>query len=302
LGGLCLATALSLLAPLGWPFELFTHFGVQYAAVALVLAALFAVQRRPVGASLAVLLAAFHALPALKGTQADESAAAACGGVPYTVVTANVRYRNTDRSRFLAWLSAEPGDLVLVQEVTPDWARDLEQLREYPYRDLRPREDAYGIGVLSRWPLQQVVARDLAGDGLPSLQGTVAADGRHIRFLGLHTRWPILPGLARWRDATLREAAGLVRASEGPVLVLGDLNVTPRSPVFGTFLQESGLRDVMHGVHWRPTWMAGFWPLSLRIDHVLVSPGVCVEQAEVGPSIGSDHRPVVARLRFQAAP
>jgi endonuclease/exonuclease/phosphatase (EEP) superfamily protein YafD len=299
---LYLATALSLLAPLGWPFELFTHFGVQYAAVALALAALFALLRKPVGMSLAVLLAAFHALPALQGTEADEPAAAACTSAPYTVATANLRYRNEDRSRFLAWLSAERSDLVVVQEVTPDWARDLQQLREYPYRALQPREDAYGIGVLSRWPLQQVTAQDLAGDGLPALHGTVSADGRQIRFLGLHTRWPILPGLARRRDTALREAAELVRATRDPVLVLGDLNLTPRSPVFGELLQESGLRDVMQGVRWRPTWMAGFWPLSLRIDHVLVSSGVCVEQAEVGPPIGSDHRPVVARLRFQGRP
>jgi endonuclease/exonuclease/phosphatase (EEP) superfamily protein YafD len=44
--------------------------------------------------------------------------------------------------------------------------------------------------------------------------------------------------------------------------------------------------------------MAGFWPLALRIDHVLVTPDLCVERVEVGPSIGSDHRPVIARLRL----
>ena len=52
------------------------------------------------------------------------------------------------------------------------------------------------------------------------------------------------------------------------------------------------------GRRWRPTWQAGFWPLALRIDHILVSPQLCVEAVEVGPSIGSDHRPVIARLRL----
>jgi endonuclease/exonuclease/phosphatase (EEP) superfamily protein YafD len=47
--------------------------------------------------------------------------------------------------------------------------------------------------------------------------------------------------------------------------------------------------------------MAGFWPLALRIDHVLVTPDLCVESVEVGSSIGSDHRPVIARLRFGSA-
>jgi endonuclease/exonuclease/phosphatase (EEP) superfamily protein YafD len=31
---------------------------------------------------------------------------------------------------------------------------------------------------------------------------------------------------------------------------------------------------------------------------VLVTPGVCVEQAVVGEAIGADHRPVIARLRL----
>ena len=41
-------------------------------------------------------------------------------------------------------------------------------------------------------------------------------------------------------------------------------------------------------------------PLALRIDHVLVSRSLCVERAEVGPPIGSDHRPVVATLRSRS--
>ena len=59
------------------------------------------------------------------------------------------------------------------------------------------------------------------------------------------------------------------------------------------------LRDVMHGPDWRPTWRAGFWPLALRIDHVLVNGDLCVAHAEVGESIGSDHRPVIARLQVR---
>ena len=37
--GLCAATAAALLAPLGWPFELFAHFRLQYLVVGALLAA-----------------------------------------------------------------------------------------------------------------------------------------------------------------------------------------------------------------------------------------------------------------------
>jgi len=58
------------------------------------------------------------------------------------------------------------------------------------------------------------------------------------------------------------------------------------------------LEDTMAGRTWSPTWLTGFAPLALRIDHVLASPGTCVVNAEVGPEIGSDHRPLRVTLRF----
>jgi endonuclease/exonuclease/phosphatase (EEP) superfamily protein YafD len=298
LGGVCLATALALLAPLGWPFELFSHFRAQYAVAALLLAVLLGWQRRALPAMIALALAGWHALP---GAQALLAAPAvpSCAGQAFTVITANVRYSNEQREPFLAWLDTQPGDLVVVQEVTTAWAGDLASVATYPHQRVLARDDAYGIAVLSRWPLESVNLVDLARDGFPSLAGIVHAGEQRVRFLGLHTHWPITPALARARDQALQGAAELARSADLPVVLLGDLNLTPESPAFDRLLRDAGLRDVMQGVRWRPTWAAGFWPLALRIDHILVSPGLCVEQAEVGPSIGSDHRPVLARLRTQ---
>jgi endonuclease/exonuclease/phosphatase (EEP) superfamily protein YafD len=41
----------------------------------------------------------------------------------------------------------------------------------------------------------------------------------------------------------------------------------------------------------------GRW-FALPIDHTLVSPGVRVVQREVGPDLGSDHRPVTTTIEF----
>ena len=296
LGGVALATVLSLLAPLGWPFELFSHFRVQYAAAALLLAVLLAWRRAAVPAVLALVIAGWHALP---GIAAKTGAAEAqdCAGPVFTVATANAQFSNTRPEAFRAWLATQPADFLVIQEVTEAWAAELEAQAAYPYRHIVSREDPYGLALLSRWPLESVALVDLAGDGLPSLAGIVDAGGQRIRFLGLHTHWPLTPALAAARDEALQGAAALASAGDLPVVLLGDLNLTPDSPAFDRLLDEAGLQDVMHDRGWRPTWLAGFWPLALRIDHVLVSSSLCVEQAEVGPPIGSDHRPVVARLR-----
>jgi endonuclease/exonuclease/phosphatase (EEP) superfamily protein YafD len=297
LAGLVLATALAFAAPLGWPFELFAHFRAQYAVAAALLAMLLLLVRRPGAAAVAGVLAALHALPALQRSVADDPVVA-CGGPAFTVVTANLQYSNHDTGRFLDWLASNPADLVVLQEVTGVWAGALSQVSGYPQQTLLMREDPYGIGLLSRWPLRSVERRDFAGDGLPSLSGELVVQGQPVRFLALHTHWPVLPGLAASRDRSLDAAAASLHAGDGPAAVLGDLNLTAYSPVFARFLESAGLRDALQEPRWSPTWVAGFWPLALRIDHVLVTPDLCVEHVEVGPSIGSDHRPVIARLRL----
>ncbi len=296
---LAAATGLALLAPLGWPFELFTHFRAQYAAAALLLVPLLLWMGRPGYAAVAAALALFHALPVVRNALADDSVAQ-CNGPALTVVTANVRYRNADRRLFLDWLESHPADLVVVQELTAAWAEELTRLAAYPHRELLVREDPYGIGVLSKWPLASTERVDFAGDGLPSLVGRLQIGGEDLTFVGLHTHWPVLPRLARARDESLRGAAKRVRGEPDARIVLGDLNLTAYSPAFARFTREAGLHDAVNGYRWQPTWQAGFWPLALRIDHVLVSAGVCVERVEVGTSIGSDHRPVIARLRLPA--
>ena len=297
LAGVAFASVLALLAPLGWPFELFAHFRVQYAAAALLLAGLLGWQRRAVPTVLALVLAGWHALSGAQVLMAA-TPTTGCAGPVVTVAAANVLYSNSQREPLLDWLETRPADIVILQEVTEAWARDLAARTAYPNRHLLPREDAYGIGVLSRWPLESVSLVDLAGDGLPSIAGVAVIGTQRVRFLGMHTRWPVAPSLARLRDEALHGAADLAQATDLPMVMLGDLNVTPDSPAFERLLHSSALRDALAGGEWRPTWQADFWPLALRIDHILVSPGVCVEQASVGPPVGSDHLPVLARLRL----
>ena len=296
LGGVGLATVLALLAPLGWPFELFSHFRVQYAAAALLLAVLLAWRRAALPAVLALVIGGWHLLPGIAASP-GAVASQACAGPAFTVATVNVQFSNARREAFRAWLATRPADFLVIQEVTAAWAMEFESAADYPYRYVVPREDPYGLALLSRWPLESVTPVDLAGDGLPSLTGVVDAAGQRVRFLALHTRWPITPALAAARDEALRGAAAVARATDLPLVLLGDLNVTADSPAFRGLLAQAGLRDAMHGQGWHPTWLAGFWPLALRIDHVLVSSGLCVDRAEVGPPVGSDHRPVLARLR-----
>jgi endonuclease/exonuclease/phosphatase (EEP) superfamily protein YafD len=118
-----------------------------------------------------------------------------------------------------------------------------------------------------------------------------------LQVVGLHTHWPVSPALHQSRDRVLEAAAAEVRKTGTDSVLLGDLNLTPYAPAFARLLERSGLRDAFAGKRWRPTWQAGFWPLALPIDHVLVPASSCVIRSEIGPSVGSDHRPVLVTLR-----
>jgi endonuclease/exonuclease/phosphatase (EEP) superfamily protein YafD len=296
------ASLAALLAPFGWPFELFAHFRWQlgFAALALLLTAL--ALRRPWMMVVAGAAVAMQWLPgALMSSPAaaDDPAALKCGNNPISVVTANAWFANSDHAALVAWLDRSDADVIALQEITAEWVRSLEPLaRKYPYRTLLPRDDPYGIALLSRWPMGDVQSVDFAGDGVPSLVAHVDVHGRTLQVIALHTRWPVVPELQVMRDRALQRAAALALIRPESTLLLGDLNLTPYAPVFARLVSESGLRDALAGVSWRPTWQAGFWPLALPIDHVLVPRDSCVTAHEIGPDVGSDHRPLQVTLQL----
>jgi len=93
-------------------------------------------------------------------------------------------------------------------------------------------------------------------------------------------------------------AARGAEATGGRAVVAGDLNATPWSPIFHRVLDLGRLRDSREGFGLHRTWPSGIHALlRIPIDHVLVGEGVTVLRREVGPHIGSDHRPVIVDLR-----
>jgi endonuclease/exonuclease/phosphatase (EEP) superfamily protein YafD len=300
--GTAAASLAGLFAPLGWPFELFVHFRWQLGAAALALLLASLVLRRPWMMAVSFVTVATQWLPGalMSGrASAHEPAAPTCSDDRLRVVTANARYANTNHAAMVAWLSRSGADIIALQEVTPEWALALEPLaRIYPYRKVMARDDAYGIALLSRWALDDVWPVDFADDGLPSLVANVDVHGRRLRVIALHARWPVVPELQVARDRALQQAAALALTQPESTILLGDLNLTPYAPAFARLVSESGLRDAFAGEAWRPTWQAGFWPLALPIDHVLVPRGSCVTEHEIGPDVGSDHRPLQVTLHL----
>jgi endonuclease/exonuclease/phosphatase (EEP) superfamily protein YafD len=302
--GVAAASIAALLAPIGWPFELFAHFRWQVGAAAAALLVASLVLRRPWMMAIAFASVAAQGLPALMPgrTASAHAIAPACDGPALRIVSANVLFTNESHAPLVAWLARSDADVIALQEVTPAWEAALAPLYErYPYRRVFARTDPYGMALLSRWPLDRDAgAIDFAGDGLPSLVGMITLPGaRAVRVIAMHTHWPVTRRLQQQRDAALHAAAQLAAAGATATVLAGDLNLTPYAPAFARLVDESGLSDSLEDMAWRPTWQAGFWPLALPIDHVLVPRNACVVAQEIGPDVGSDHRPLAITLRLQ---
>ena len=106
------------------------------------------------------------------------------------------------------------------------------------------------------------------------------------------------PAQSRQRNHSLNHIGRTIDDRSRPVIVAGDFNTTPWSPHFRDLLAASGLRNAAQGQGWIATWPWAFWPARIPIDHVLARGPIAVEDLRRGPSIGSDHYPVIADLRL----
>lgn len=234
------------------------------------------------------------------------------GGDPLTVATWNLEVGSRSTGQTVAILNGLDADVVLIQELTSDVARAIEAdvalAERYPSQALDPTDAGVGQGVLSRFPL-----RDVASSVDPIIQTmTLEAGGRDIRLINAH---PVRGDLRRLilgvptvfdpddRREDLEKIRDIVEASlaAGETLILGgDFNTTPPEPAYGRLTE--GLRDVHAeiglgtGWTWRPSRLEGLGIGLIRLDMVLVGPGVEPLAIEVRCISPGDHCPVTARL------
>lgn len=288
-----------------WILDLAGHFRAYWlvaAAVGLVLSL-----RRPRSIALACCALALVGnvlamlpfwLPAPRLMPAATAAEPAAGTVPpLSLILTNVQRRNPDRSLAVAYLRDRRPDVAVVLEIDRAWAADLSSLDEiYPFRVVEPRDDNFGIALLSRWPLAETDIVTYGGTPFPNIVATVRFHDRDVRLIATHPHPPFTAALSAGRGAQLDAVADAAAATVGPCIVAGDFNATPWSLPYRSFRSRSGLRDTAQGRGVQPTWNARRVVPRIPIDHVFASPDLAVLHRAVGPDVGSDHFPVEVSL------
>lgn len=236
------------------------------------------------------------------------------------VVTFNAAgARGTTLQRLAEWQRARAADAVLLTECPEKLAASLS---ERWGGTMRTHMD---LCLWSRHPISQWAGRppqdiwQIGGAGAVA-SGIVATPTGPIAIGGVHLETPregleefkdFFP-LGRPREAVVRTMrlrdvesrlistwlAGRIRRDEA--IIAGDFNTPVESSIYRA-----------HWGRWSNAWSEGGlgagatkftrW-FSIRIDHIVHGAAWRTIRTEVGPDLGSDHRPLIARLRRVSAP
>jgi endonuclease/exonuclease/phosphatase family metal-dependent hydrolase len=238
-----------------------------------------------------------------------------------------------DLKRTAAAIADLDADLVGLQEVDRNWGgrsgftdqaadlangldmhlafgASLSRRRRRRRGEKQPRQ--YGNALLSRFPIRHsqttLLPRPRGGEQRALLDSEVVVDGIVMRCLVTHLhhlmRSERLAQAEKINETITGTITGTVSGQVVPIVLLGDLNSAPGSAEIQTMTEHlvdawlvRGLVGRPHAGHGKGCTYSAQTPF-VRIDYVLASPDIAVEQVRVATTDASDHLPVAADLRL----
>lgn len=303
--------------------DLAAHFAVYYFLLFTALTFIFALTRKWPWALTAILGVTLSIMPPMFA-YAPRPPVPQNTGTELTLLQFNANYANPTPEKILAWITSlttqalkepvPPPDIILLQEMSPYMAKALAPLLDkhntmYPYKIVAYRPGAFGMAILSRYPLGDIQRASFSPSAPEHTIATVTlVDGQLLRLYETHTLPPLSSAYSYVRNNELIQLADIIATDQEPhKILLGDFNITPYSAWFRDIESRSGLHSTMRGLGLHSlsdgTWPA-FLPALFRIpiDHLLISAHIRVINRYVGPDLGSDHLPVLTVLRFPPRP
>jgi len=218
-------------------------------------------------------------------------------GVPLILMGANLHLDNADARPLLGLVKQYQPDVLVLLELSPEYAKQLNNLEAYPHRQINADNSPFGMGLLSRYPLRDVrVVHD--EDDIPTITAELDVDGKPLRVIAFHPMPPLEPRFHTARNEALKSMARDAQHNDAPTVIVGDFNATPWSSAF-TGLDALGFRRAssLEG-----TWPAALGVMGLPLDQVLFSKTGAVESFRVIDGLGSDHRATLTQLHFASPP
>ena len=221
------------------------------------------------------------------------------------IVSYNVNADSDSPGKLVEWLNQIRPDVAVLIEINRVWQSEIDQLSHlFPYQVIVDSASSFGMAILSGFPLENQQTDILGLLNLPTVSADIEAPFGKLCLVAVHPPPPLSATEASARNLYLNQVAAMVRTRGTPCVIAGDFNATPWSSGFETLRTLPNLQPAL----WRApaTWPAMLGFMGVPLDHILYTapmnehaPPVSVEVSAGSLSIGSNHRPVIARLSLE---
>ena len=294
----CVLTLTGFLGGLFWMFEVTSHFRLQYAVLLLLFTTLCTWLKAWRFAALFFIFAMINGSLLIKFISANQSLTPNAEQ-PITMLAWNVNSQNREFNELTRLIAEHDPDLILIVEVSSRWGVFLNNIPGYSNNLVYPRDDNFGIALLSRTNSMESKVLYFGDAGVPSIHSRIQLVDKRFSVLGTHPLPPSGSRMSELRDQQLVAISNWATAQTNAVIVVGDLNITPWSPIFSKLTKQSGLINSAEGRGTQGTWPAFFKPMLIPIDHFLHSKHVIVKRRSVLDAFGSDHFPLLIEFTIR---
>ncbi|MDB2414926.1 endonuclease/exonuclease/phosphatase family protein [Rickettsiales bacterium] len=302
---LLIAILFSQLASVSWFFDLFSHFVVQYAFLAVIISALLFLSRRFVWGFVAFVVAISQLSIMIPLWQGREMSTAEVYE-EVKILQFNVNKDNKKVNDMARWIisQSENVDIMVLMEITDRWQDALQRIKwAYPYHISKDVRGGRKMVILSKLLIDELEVKYLSQDEVPVVVMRGATVGYEVPFVlyGVHPPPPVLPQYAKMRNNIVESAAeDIAKERFSHKMLVGDFNSTRFSPVFSKAADTAGLYDSNEGLGIISTWPNPLpRVLGIAIDNIMISDNILVSGKRRGPSLGSDHYPIISTLQFK---
>ncbi|MFO8147764.1 MAG: endonuclease/exonuclease/phosphatase family protein [Bacteroidota bacterium] len=294
LGGLAFAAIIPHLFPNYWLADIFSHFKLQYVILLLIIllpASLFLIKKRIFPIVLVFLLLVWNS-SFIVPLYLQDSNLTETSGKSLSVLSMNLLASNTNYKKALELIREKDPDVLVVLELSPQWGKQLQELNpHFPFRQMYPQKNNFGIGILSKIPMISSVT-DFGKNFPPSILSKLEYNGHPVFILATHPVPPVSQDMFNFRNDQLKEIVKLSKLQNENFILVGDLNTSSYSKHFQKLLENGNFKDSRKGFGIASTWPTDYHILRTTLDHFLLKGEMQVLKRSTEKSIGSDHLPV----------
>jgi endonuclease/exonuclease/phosphatase (EEP) superfamily protein YafD len=189
-------------------------------------------------------------------------------------------------------------DLLMFQEVTPDWDMVLKETlsEEYPFTHTVLRIDPYGLACYSKHPLEDIDTFHFSE--IPNLYAEIRVGQEYsVNLLSAHT----VPPVNSKAYESIREhfdvITGYMKDCSGPSLVMGDFNLPSWAQEIKEFKYIANLNDSRRDI--MPTSLQGNISIfNIPVDHIFYSGQLDCTDFQVIEDVSGNHLGIKGTYQF----